>query len=82
MRGKVPYSSLKVIHIPFICEELTLRGVIFEIGWSIKKLAMALENNNIELQKLDIAEKTGNTNPKESELNLKTFLPFRRNVYE
>ena len=82
MRGKVPYSSLQIIHIPYIRDELSLRGVDFDNDWSIKKLALALKNNDVQLQKQDIVEKAGNTNPKESELNLKTFLPIHRNADE
>ena len=82
MRGEVPYSSLRILHIPFIREELEMRGVIFDIGWSIKKLATALKKNDLELQKEEILQKTGNNNPKESELSLKTFLPIRRSADE
>ena len=80
MRGEVPYSSLRIVHIAFIRDELALRGIPFDAGWSIKKLSNALKCNDLEIQKQDIIEKTGNKNPKESELNTKTFLPIHRNA--
>ena len=82
MKGKIPYSSLRIVHVPFIRDELVMRGVTFEADWSIKKLANALKNNDIEIQKQDIIEKTGCTNPKESDFNVKTFLPVHRTVDE
>ena len=78
MKGEVPYSSLRIVHVPFIRDELLMRGVAFEADWSIKKLANALKNNDMEIQKQDIIEKTGCTKPKESDLNVKTFLPVHR----
>ena len=51
MRGEVPYSSLRILHIPFIREELEMRGVIFDIGWSIKKLATALKKKRFGITK-------------------------------
>ena len=80
MRGEVPYSSLRIIHIEFVREELSLRGISFESKWSIKKLANALKKYDLELQKQEIIEKSGNTMPKESELNSKSFLPIHRNA--
>ena len=82
MKGEVPYSSLRIVHVLFICDELVMRGVIFEADCSIKKLANALKNNDIEIQKQDIIEKTGCTNPKESDLNVKKFLPVHRTTDE
>ena len=78
MKGKVPYSSLRIVHVTFIRDDLVMRGVTFEADWSIKELANALKNNDTETQKQDIIEKTGCTNPKESDLNVKTFLPVHR----
>jgi len=45
-----------------------------------KKLADALKKYDLELQKQEIIEKSGNTMPKESELNSKSFLPIHRNA--
>ena len=78
MLGEVPYSSLRIIHIEYIREELSLRRVTFDSKWSIKKLSSALKKYDIELQKQEIIRKTGNTMPKESEINTKSFLPIRR----
>ena len=78
MLGQVPYSSLRIMHIEYVREELLVRGINFDSKWSIKKLAMALKKYDVELQKQEIVEKTGNTMPTESELNTKTFLPIRR----
>ena len=66
------------MHIEYVREELLVRGINFDSKWSIKKLAMALKKYDVELQKQEIVEKTGNTMPTESELNTKTFLPIRR----
>ena len=80
MRGEVPYSSLRITHIEYVRDELHMRGVAFDNGWSIKKLAMVLKNNDLELQKDEILQKTGNKNPHASELNSKTFLPIHRSA--
>ena len=45
-----------------------------------KKLADALKKYDLELQKQEIIEKSGNNMPKESELNSKSFLPNHRNA--
>ena len=74
MRGEVPYSSLQILHIAFIFNKLEIRGAMFEIGRSIKKLATALKENDLKLQKQGILQKTRNNNLKDSELNFKNFL--------
>ena len=84
MRGEVPYSSLRIVYIGFICEELTIRGAEFDSNWSIKKLSEQLMKYDLEVQKLEILETTGCKNPKMSKLNSKTFLPLcnKSNKYE
>ena len=84
MRGKVPYYSLRIDHIGFIREELTIRGAEFDSNWSIKKLSEQLMKYDLEVQKQEILETTGCKNPKMSELNTKTFLPLckKSNEYE
>lgn len=42
MLGEVPYSSLRIMHIEYVREELLVRGINFDSKWSIKKLAMAI----------------------------------------
>ena len=84
MRGKVPYSSLRIVHIGFIFEERTIRGAEFDSNWSIKKLSEQMIKYDLEVQKRDILETTGCKNPKMSELNTKIFLPLckKSNEYE
>ena len=84
MRGEVPYSSLRIVHIGFICQELTIKGAEFDSNWSIKKLIEQLMKYDLEVQKKEILETTGCKNPKMSELNTKTFLPLckKLNKYE
>ena len=84
MRGEVPYSSLRIMYVGFIREELTFRGAEFDSNWSIKKLSEQLMKYDLEVQKQDIFETTGCKNPKTSELNTKTFLPLckKANEYE
>ena len=84
MRGEVPYSSLRVVHIGLIWQELTFRGLEFDSNWSIKKLSEQLMKYDLEVQKHYILETTGCKNPKTSELNTKKFLPSckKANEYE
>ena len=42
MYGEVLYSSTRIVHIPLIQQELTVRGVAFEQAWSIKRLVALL----------------------------------------
>ena len=58
MRGKVPYSSLRFVHMGFICEELTFQEAEFDSNWSIKKLSKQLMKYDLEVQKQDIFETT------------------------
>ena len=80
MRGEVIYSKLRIVHIALVWEELLFRGVQFEKEWSIKKLVQCLKEGDIASQKIVIEGETGNTNPKESELKTKSFLPLSRSA--
>jgi len=80
MRGEVIYSKLRIVHIALVREELLFRGVQFEKEWSIKKLVQCLKEGDIASQKIVIEGETGNTNPKESELKTKSFLPLSRSA--
>ena len=42
MKGEVPYSSLRILHITFIREELIFRGCTFECSWSVRALNQTL----------------------------------------
>ena len=80
MKGEIPYSSLRIIHIPLVREELTFRGEIFDEKESITKSVKQLKESNIQAQKVEIEARTGNKNPKESDLQLKVFLPLCRSA--
>ena len=76
MSGEIPYSSLRIIHIPLVREELIFRGKTFDEKESITKLVKQLKESDIQAQKVEIEARTGNKNPKESDLQLKVFLPL------
>ena len=80
MRGEVIYSKLRIVHIVLVREELFFRGLKFEQEWSIKKLVQCLKEGDIASQKIVIEGETGNTNPEESELKTKSFLPLSRSA--
>ena len=78
MKGEISYSSLNIMYIAFIHEELTFRDFTFESTWSVRALSQALKRHELLVQKQDIQEKTGCKNPKISKLNEKKLLPIHR----
>jgi len=75
MKGEVPYSLLRILHIIFIREEIIFRGCTLENSWSVRALSQALKQHSLLAQKQYIQEKTGCKNPKSSKLNEK-ILPI------
>ena len=76
MKNEVPYSTLRIVHIPLVREELIFRGEIFDEKESIKALVTRLKESDMQAQKILIEADTGNTNPDKNELNTKVFLPL------
>ena len=70
MKGEIAYSSLRVIHIPLIREEMTFRGVLYEEKMSIKALVKLLRQH-------DIAAQNETNEGRQNETNTTTFSPLR-----
>ena len=63
MEGEVPYSLLRVLHIPLVWEELVFREVPYKQVLSIKALAKLLLEHDLARQKeenVEIARKLDN----------------------
>ena len=73
MLGEIAYSSLRVIHIPLIEEEMTFRGVLFEDKMKIKALVKLLKQH-------DIAAQNETNKGTQNETNTTTFTPLRRSA--
>ena len=73
MKGEIAYSSLCIVHIPLVREEMTFRGVQYDDKMSIKALVKALMEHDIAAQK-ETNDITAN------EINNKTFTPLRRSA--
>ena len=73
MLGEIAYSSLRVIHIPLIEEEMTFRGVLFEDKMKIKALVKLLKQH-------DIAAQNETNEGRRNETNTTTFTPLRRSA--
>ena len=73
MKGEIAYSTLRVVHIPLVREEMTFRGLQYDDKMSIKALVKVLKEHDIAAQK-ETNDITAN------EINNKTFTPLRRSA--
>ena len=69
MKGVIPYSKFTIKHIPIIQHEMGFRGVKFDKKWSIRKLAQALMEYCLIIQRTE-RQKTGES-VKDNDLNEK-----------
>ena len=76
MLGQILYSSLRVIHIPLVRDEISFRAGTFDNSLSIRALVLILKGLDLAAQKKLILDQTGNTNPKKEDLKEKSFLPM------
>lgn len=78
MKGKVPYSSLRIVNIRLVPEELVFREEDYDRKESIIKVVTCLKERGIISQNIKIEAETRNKNLKKNELQTKVFLPLFR----
>ena len=67
MKGEIPYLKLRIENIPIIQYEMRFRGVKFDKKWSIRKLAQAIMEHCLVIQRTE-RRKTGES-VKDNDLN-------------
>ena len=76
MLGQIQYTKLGTRHVQFVQEEMNAQGGTYPPKDGIRKLGKILLALELIIQKIRIRETTGNKQPDDSMLNMKTYLPM------